>query len=116
MDHRLVNLLVHAPEHLKIKSGWTKYMMRKHLTYVPDSIRWRKDKKGFETPEELWLKHDFQSYLQSLKKESALADLGAIDASKFTDCYNQYLNNSKTISKKEIFSVFIAERWARLNF
>ncbi|OEK02493.1 asparagine synthase (glutamine-hydrolyzing) [Roseivirga sp. 4D4] len=116
MDHRLVNLLLHTPDHLKISKGWTKYMMRKHLTYVPDQIRWRKDKKGFETPEELWLKQDFQGYLKGLKQESALADIGAIDASRFTDSYNQYLNNSSIISKKEIFSVFIAERWARLNF
>ncbi|MFN6037785.1 MAG: asparagine synthase (glutamine-hydrolyzing), partial [Bacteroidota bacterium] len=57
LDHKIAEFCFSLPERLKIKMGWTKYVLRK--TYeksLPDEIIWRKDKTGFVTPENKWFK------------------------------------------------------------
>lgn len=55
LDHRLVELGIAMPTTTKIKNGWTKYPIRKSLDKrIPSSIVWRKDKKGFATPQQVW--------------------------------------------------------------
>jgi asparagine synthase (glutamine-hydrolysing) len=58
LDHRLVELLFTVPDELKMKDGWTKYILRSSMEKVlPEQIQWRTDKKGFVTPGEiLWLR------------------------------------------------------------
>ena len=36
---------------------------------MPNEIRWRRDKKGFTVPEELWLKNDFREDIITNFKE-----------------------------------------------
>lgn len=56
LDYQLVEFSLSLPENLKMKSGWSKYLLRKAMTAkVPDSITWRKQKIGFEAPEMLWM-------------------------------------------------------------
>ena len=50
MDFRLVEFGFSIPSNLKIKNGWQKWIIRKSMSELPDKIRWRKDKKGFSTP------------------------------------------------------------------
>jgi len=70
MDYRLVEFGFSLPDEFKIKNGWQKYIIRNAIFEMPDSIRWRKDKKGFVSPQEKWIsenKLDFQSHLGLLK-------------------------------------------------
>ena len=66
MDYRLVEFGYSLPNDLLIKEGWQKYIIRKSMHEMPESIRYRKDKKGFVTPEDVWLKKhksEFDQYL-----------------------------------------------------
>jgi asparagine synthase (glutamine-hydrolysing) len=66
MDYRIVEFGYSLPNNLIIKNGWQKYIIRKSMTEMPDSIRYRKDKKGFVTPQDIWLKlhkNGFEKYL-----------------------------------------------------
>jgi len=57
LDYRLVEFVYSLPEKFKIQKGWTKYILRKSTKGIlPDDIRWRKNKIGFEVPQVLWLK------------------------------------------------------------
>ncbi len=57
IDYRLVEYALSIPVSFKIRSGWTKFVLRKAMEGVlPESIQWRKDKMGFVTPEKEWLK------------------------------------------------------------
>ncbi len=48
--------VVGLPLNTKIKNGWSKYILRLAVKgLVPETIRWRKDKMGFATPEKIWL-------------------------------------------------------------
>lgn len=55
LDYRLVECALSLPLSLKLKDGWSKYVLRKTVADVlPDEIVWRKNKIGFEAPAGLW--------------------------------------------------------------
>ena len=57
LDHRLVEFLFTLPPQFKIRNGWTKWLLRNAVQKkLPASVVWRKDKIGFEPPQELWMK------------------------------------------------------------
>jgi asparagine synthase (glutamine-hydrolysing) len=57
MDYRLVEFTLGLPERFVYKNGIRKHILRKAMHNVlPPAIQNRKDKMGFVTPEELWLK------------------------------------------------------------
>jgi asparagine synthase (glutamine-hydrolysing) len=57
IDYRLVVFAHSINPSIKIKDGWTKYVLRKGANDIlPDAIRWRKIKFGFESPDKIWLK------------------------------------------------------------
>ncbi|MCW8932670.1 MAG: asparagine synthase (glutamine-hydrolyzing) [Gammaproteobacteria bacterium] len=57
LDYRLVEHVVGMPDAYKIKGGETKRVMREGMKNIlPEPIRTRKDKLGFATPEEVWMK------------------------------------------------------------
>jgi asparagine synthase (glutamine-hydrolysing) len=56
LDYRLVETSIGLAPHLKMRDGWTKWVLRKAMTDVlPHDITWRRNKIGFEAPTELWL-------------------------------------------------------------
>jgi len=56
LDHRLVEFAYNLPLSLKIRNGWTKYILRKYLENAGlDDIAWRKHKLGYNAPTEQWL-------------------------------------------------------------
>lgn len=52
LDYRVVNHAFRLPINYKIKDGWQKAFLRQTFDCVPEKLRFRKDKKGFSTPEE----------------------------------------------------------------
>ncbi|MEM5852891.1 MAG: asparagine synthase (glutamine-hydrolyzing) [Candidatus Aenigmatarchaeota archaeon] len=56
LDHRIVEYIFSLPISMRIKNGWTKYILRKAVKgVVPEKIRWRRSKIGFAVPEKKWL-------------------------------------------------------------
>jgi asparagine synthase (glutamine-hydrolysing) len=68
-DINLIEYVFQIPSIYKIYSGWSKYVLREATKGIlPESIRQRKDKIGFATPEYIWLnekKEEFRSYMSS---------------------------------------------------
>jgi asparagine synthase (glutamine-hydrolysing) len=91
LDHRLVNLALNLSPSLKIKNGWTKYILRKAMRQLPDNIRWRRDKKGFTTPDNVWLKRELSPLIKNSFNNSILEDLGYINSKLFLDYYNRFV-------------------------
>lgn len=68
LSHKLVEFVFTLPEEMLLCNGWTKYILRKSMENIlPIEITWRKDKIGFEPPQEKWLKHTF---FKDILKES----------------------------------------------
>ncbi|MEM7817922.1 MAG: asparagine synthase (glutamine-hydrolyzing) [Candidatus Aenigmatarchaeota archaeon] len=56
LDHRIVEYVFSLPISMRIKNGWTKYILRKAVKgIIPEKIRWRRSKIGFAVPEKKWL-------------------------------------------------------------
>ena len=93
LNHDLVNFLFTLPSTFKINNGWTKYLMRETFKDIlPIEICWRKDKIGYEPPQNLWLKNPLIiDKLNENKKD--LISLGYLDKNIF--------NNKKTSSLNE---------------
>ena len=71
MDYRMIEFGYSLPNNLLIKKGWQKYILRKGMPELPESIAFRKDKKGFTTPQDNWIsahKNKFEEYLEYNKK------------------------------------------------
>ncbi len=57
LNHNLVEYALNSPNELLIHDGWTKYILRDAFRDVlPDEVVWRKEKVGYEPPQEVWLK------------------------------------------------------------
>jgi asparagine synthase (glutamine-hydrolysing) len=58
IDHRLVEYVSGIPSIYKMYRGWRKWLLRLAMRdLLPQKILWRKDKIGFATPIEKWIKH-----------------------------------------------------------
>jgi asparagine synthase (glutamine-hydrolysing) len=81
MDYRLVDFWFALPPTYKFRNGWTKYLARKAVSgRLPDSISWRKDKMGWELPEDYWFRGDLREWLiEKVEKSILLKDLGIYD-------------------------------------
>ena len=56
LDHRIAEFLFSLPAHLKIRDGWTKWLLRVSTEQMlPSEIVWRKDKTGYEPPQYHWM-------------------------------------------------------------
>lgn len=58
LSHELVEFMFTLPANFKIKDGWTKWIMRQTFkNFLPDEIVWRKDKIGYEPPQQSWMEN-----------------------------------------------------------
>jgi len=56
LSHELCEFIFSLPVNYILHDGWTKYILRKAMDgIVPEQIVWRKDKVGFEPPQENWV-------------------------------------------------------------
>ncbi len=59
LDYKLIQNALKIPSKFKIKSCYTKYILRKAFTStVDEKILWDKNKLGFPVPQNEWLKDD----------------------------------------------------------
>jgi len=71
LDHTLVEFVFSLPSSLKINNGYTKWLLRKAMEKkLPAAITWRKDKTGYEPPQQQWMEDKiFQDYLHEAKRK-----------------------------------------------
>ena len=50
LDFRVVELGYSLPSHYLLNNGWSKYILRMALNDSLNTIKWRKDKKGYTLP------------------------------------------------------------------
>jgi asparagine synthase (glutamine-hydrolysing) len=115
LDYRLVELALSLPHNLKMKKGWTKWILRKIIDgKLPDSIVWRKDKKGFNTPQEQWFRDDLKDTIDKMFNEDLLVEkYELMEKNKIKKLYKEFLENDK-IWYKEIFNIISLEVWLKV--
>jgi asparagine synthase (glutamine-hydrolysing) len=70
LDYRFVEFTAGLPERFLYKNGTRKHILRAAMhNIIPEAIENRKDKMGFVTPEELWLKNEGRDWFnQEIEK------------------------------------------------
>ena len=59
LNKELVEFIFSLKNNIKIKDGYTKWLLRKVAeNHLPKNIIWRKNKIGFEPPQHLWFEDD----------------------------------------------------------
>ena len=113
LDHRLVEFCLSLSGDYKVKNGWLKYLLRKSIKELPQEIAWRKDKQGFITPGDLWLKTYLKDEIQYTFKNSILEKENIIDASIFSEYFKSFCTGDKYVDGSEIMRTFVLEKWFR---
>ncbi len=73
--HELVQFIFSLPGSYKIKNGFTKYILRVAMqNTLPQSIVWRKDKIGFEPPQQAWLQQNSIIELTEVAKNKLIKE------------------------------------------
>jgi asparagine synthase (glutamine-hydrolysing) len=80
LDHRLVELMWHAPYEAAVYRGVTKRVLRDSFAdVIPSVVIERRDKVGFHTPLARWLRDDHR-WVDSVMTTERIAAVGASDA------------------------------------
>jgi asparagine synthase (glutamine-hydrolysing) len=79
LDHRLVEFAWRLPEHMLVRGGIGKWILRQVLDrYVPRELVER-PKAGFGIPIGQWLRSDLREWAEHLLQESAIRDQSILD-------------------------------------
>lgn len=75
LDYRLVEFVYNLPDHYKIEGGLTKKILRESMSGIlPDEIRDRTDKIGFQAPELMWMKdillQEYRNAVSNIEEDS----------------------------------------------
>ncbi len=88
LQHELVKFVFSLPSTYKIKDGFTKWILRKGMNHLlPKNIVWRKDKVGYEPPQQQWM---MDSNIREMIMESRrkLVDKDVLDKNVLTKKVN----------------------------
>lgn len=114
LDHRLVEKTLALPEDQIIHHGMTKYILRQAMQGVlPEKIRLRRDKIGFDTPQDEWFRSpQFQKIVKEVLTSESLVERRLIDNHKALQLYQRHLDGQINIAK-EIWKWLHLELWFR---
>lgn len=114
LDYRVIELGLKMPTDVKLRSGWTKYVLRKAFQDIlPREITWRKDKKGFVNPQDDWLKKSLRGHVMDVMGDKSLSIYkeGLVNRDAYLRSYRSYCNGNKTIWFRDVFAPFSLAIW-----
>lgn len=116
LDYRLAEFLVNCPESFKLRKGWTKWILREAMAgAVPDAVRWRRTKLGFDTPEGPWLAC-LRNRVEETFADSQLRTTPFLDAAKVRAEYRRfYAGDRGALPTSVLFRALMLEQWARVH-
>ena len=114
LDHRLVEATLSTPSFQKINRGETKHILRESLKDIlPVKITQRKDKKGFDTPQDKWFRTEkLKNYIFELINSESFKSRGYFNSEIANVQYKKHLEGKIDISK-EIWKWINLELWFR---
>ena len=110
LDYRLVEYNLSSYSNMIINKGSTKYILREAMRNIlPEEIRTRKDKVGFETPQDKWFRTTkWQSRIKDIIFSSKLSPY--IYSEIAAKLYKDHLQGKRNIAK-EIWKWINLDKW-----
>ncbi|EHQ35327.1 asparagine synthase (glutamine-hydrolyzing) [Methanoplanus limicola] len=116
LDYRIIEYVNKLPADKKIRNGITKYILRKSVKgIIPEEIRCRMDKKGFSTPEEVWMKEELKENILEVMRSDSFASRKYWNSEMVCSDYCDFIDGKKEYSS-EIWRIVCTELWLRKFF
>jgi asparagine synthase (glutamine-hydrolysing) len=116
LDVRLVEYVASLPLDQKIRNGVTKIALRNAVKgIIPESIRWRMDKMGFVTPEEIWMKEILRPFVLAVLSADGFRARPYWNAKAVVNDYLAFLDGRSEYSP-EVWRIVCTELWLRKFF
>ena len=114
LDKDLVEYSIALKDELKIKGGYTKFILREVMKGImPEKVRLRVDKKGFSVPQDEWFRTEqFQGLVREILQSESFAKRGYFKPEEAMKLYQRHLNGEINISK-DIWKWINLELWFR---
>ena len=114
VDHLFVEWLGALPADMRLSGGWTKRILRDALiNTLPEYVRTRKSKLGFQTPESKWLAGPLADWLrETLSAPNHLTEV--VDLGRVRQLLARRVAGDRSLPIETIlFRLAIYESWAR---
>lgn len=117
LDYRLAEFAVNCPPSFKLHDGWSKWILREALRgTVPEDIRLRKTKLGFDTPQTTWLLHGLQNGHRDVLEPRRLRMDRFLDGKKLAREAGSFLRREPgSLRAEPLFRAICLELWARVH-
>lgn len=115
LDYRLVELAISLPSSYKIRKGVTKYILREAMRgLVSDRILNRKDKIGFATPDELWMKSlSFSLFMERLINSNVFGTRSYWKPGEVKRLLQEHISGKKN-HEKTLWRIICVELWLEI--
>ncbi|MDQ3775109.1 MAG: asparagine synthase C-terminal domain-containing protein [Pseudomonadota bacterium] len=79
LDYRVMEFSLALPTAVKIRNGWTKWILRQiNQKRLPASVAWRKDKVGFAAPTQSWRVAHQQQMIRDISRSPLIRELSFV--------------------------------------
>lgn len=114
LDKDLVEYSIALKDEMKIKGGYTKFILREVMKGImPEKVRLRVDKKGFSVPQDEWFRTGkFQKFVNDILSSESFAKRGYFLPEEAKKLYQRHLSGEINISK-DIWKWINLELWFR---
>jgi asparagine synthase (glutamine-hydrolysing) len=113
LDYRLVEYLAKLPLTLKIRNGWTKFILREAMKgIIPERIRRRRGKLAFDVPQDIWLRNKLRPNLrETISRKGFISNL--IHIGRLSKEFDAFCKGVSRLPGNFFFRAFLLERWSQ---
>jgi asparagine synthase (glutamine-hydrolysing) len=111
LDYRLVECLARVSPDDKFEGGWSKSIFRKAIEgLVPPEIQYRRDKKGFTVPEDVWMRRELRPQVEAVMASGLSgASEGFVDPDRFKTLFGRFLDGRGVLNGRHFYRAIAFE-------
>ena len=114
LDYRLVEFLFSLGPEYKIRNGYTKYLLREAMKGVlPEEVRTRRDKMGFTTPLDTWLKTVLKDVVFGILSSREFGKRPYFNQKRALKAFQDFTEGRPGVDHYTIWSWVNLELWCR---
>jgi len=114
LDYRLVEFAFAMPWDQKIRRGTRKFVLRNAMNgIIPEPVAGRRDKIGFNTPEDVWLRTHLSNEVAEIIHSQSFRQRPYFDVREVERAFNAYKAGRLNI-ESNIWRWIILESWLRM--
>jgi len=115
LDHKLVEFTCSLPEHLKLRGGTTKYILREAMKDVLPQEILSRSKMGFPVPIGTWFRGPYRSIIDEYVLGERASSRGVFNATVVRDLVNRHQSGTENHDER-LWALVNFEIWQRQFF